>query len=68
MYTFDFYQHLMAPADFTFDLSVTSFDMSKYLNGQPLSVMARSYSSGGYLWNFELWHEKLLTGEPEKLL
>jgi hypothetical protein len=67
VYTFDFYQHLMIPSDFTFDLSVTTFDMSKYLNGQPLSVMAKSYSLGAYLWNFELWHEKLLAAWEETI-
>jgi hypothetical protein len=72
--TFDFYQHLFAPATFEVKQGVR-FNLSKFLNHQPLSVLARYVpaatgmfeEAGGkvaagieYAWNFQLWHELLL--------
>ena len=61
------FQHRVVPSDFTFDVGVTSLDISKYLNGNPLGILAKSTSTEGFLWNFELWHEKMLRETPDVL-
>lgn len=62
VYTFDFYQHMIVPDRFVLDLGITSFDMAKYLNGQPISIMAKNLETLQYYWDFEIWHQKLVTG------
>ena len=47
------------------------FDLCHYLDGQPLQVMAKISDGGdsspsGYLWNFELWHDRLLSKSKSK--
>ena len=60
VYTFDFYQHMFLPTTFTLAVPIGgSFDLAKHLNGQPIHFMAKS-EAGEYLWNLELWHERLL--------
>jgi hypothetical protein len=63
-YTFDFYQHLILPSDFTLRLwsgpLAASIHLPLHLNGQPIKVMAKDSVTGLYLWDFELWHEALL--------
>lgn len=58
-YTFDMYQHVFVPSTYTFDLGITKIDLAKSLSGQPLQIMAKHIPSGKYLWNFQIWHEKL---------
>ena len=62
-YTFDFYQHLFLPLDFKLVFPVAgAFDLVRHLNGQPIHFMAKT-AAGEYLWNFELWHERLLEAQ-----
>ena len=37
-----------------------TFNLLDVLNGQPLQLMALRMSDGKMLWDFELWHAKLL--------
>ena len=68
MYTFNNYQHYFGPADFCLDLMVVRYDVCGFLGdrasgvpSQPLLMaMAKDIETGEYLWNLELWHEKLL--------
>ena len=51
---------------FELQLLGKKFDMTAYLQGQPVRVLARTLDPVGasncYAWNFEVWHEKQ-TGE-----
>jgi len=61
VYTFDFYQHILVPSDYSINMSVAKVSLAKILDGQPLQCMARERGGRGRsLWNFQLWHEKLL--------
>ena len=59
VYTFHFWQHLLDCAKYEVDL-VNTFDLTKYLNGQPLQVMGLNSRTGRYLWNLHMCHESLL--------
>ncbi|CAM9921327.1 unnamed protein product, partial [Chrysoparadoxa australica] len=60
VYTFDFYQHLYNAVTFEIDLGFKKVQLADYLGGQPAQIMAQSLSTGDFLWNFELWNERLL--------
>lgn len=61
VYTFDFYQHILLPDEYCLNMSVAKIDLAKILDGQPVQLMARERGGKGRaLWNFQLWHEKLL--------
>ena len=63
-YTCGFWQDLFDPADFSAHLPFGTFEVAKYLDGQPMQVMAQVGAAGGAggpndLWRVELWHEKV---------
>lgn len=60
VYTFHFWQHMLDCALLQLDMHVARFDLAAHLAGQPLQLMAKTRASNSYLWNLELWHEKLL--------
>lgn len=60
MYTFHIFQHLVNLSTYELDLSVYRFDLTHYLDGQPLQFMMRPRNSQYPIFSFELWHEKLL--------
>jgi hypothetical protein len=59
IYTFDFYQNLLDVGTYSLDLGFKKIGLAKFLDGQPIQVMSKT-SDGRYLWNFQVWHEKLL--------
>ncbi|CAK9091110.1 Uncharacterized protein SCF082_LOCUS42929 [Durusdinium trenchii] len=63
-YTFDFYNDKLDMQDFHLRALGQRFDIQKYLKGQPLRILSRVSREGDpsdmYLWNFELWHEKVV--------
>lgn len=64
VYTFDFHQSILNAVEFTMEFTRwVSVDLSWHLNGQPIHFMSRTLD-GQYLWNLELWHEKLLKDLP----
>eukprot|EP00471_Norrisiella_sphaerica_P000336 CAMPEP_0184486460 /NCGR_PEP_ID=MMETSP0113_2-20130426/7954_1 /TAXON_ID=91329 /ORGANISM="Norrisiella sphaerica, Strain BC52" /LENGTH=361 /DNA_ID=CAMNT_0026868355 /DNA_START=59 /DNA_END=1144 /DNA_ORIENTATION=- len=58
VYTFDFYNDKLLMDEFRLAILGKKFDLTQYLAGQPLRIMAKSRETGEYLWNFELWHER----------
>jgi len=59
IYTFDFYQNILNTADYSLDLGFTKIGIGKILDGQPIQVLGKT-KDGRNLWNFQVWHEKLL--------
>lgn len=62
IYTFHIFQHMVDLSTYELDLSVSRFDLTRYLDGQPLQFMMRTRGSGASIYAFELWHEQLLSG------
>jgi len=64
VYTFDFFNNKLDMENFQLRAIGQSFEVQPYLRGQPLRVLSRVFKDGDpenkYLWNFELWHEKVL--------
>eukprot|EP00466_Bigelowiella_natans_P002500 jgi/Bigna1/83658/fgenesh1_pg.112_\ len=58
IYTFDFYNDKLILEDLRLAILGKRFDLTSYLAGQPLRIMAKVRGSTQYLWNFELWHER----------
>lgn len=65
IYTFDFYQNILDTATYSLDLGFTKLGMSRVLDGQPIQVLAKTASGRG-LWNFQIWHEKLVREDKKK--
>jgi len=65
VYTFEFFQDLFDVQTFRLRFLTRWWDVTSYLNGQPIQVMSRT--DRGYLWNFEVWH-KSQAKKSEKLL
>jgi len=67
-YTFDFYNDKIDLENFRLKALGQEFDIQKYLRGQPLRILSRVFSPGNpksmYLWNFELWNEKVIEYLP----
>lgn len=61
VYTFDHYDDFMDYCDYTMDLGVKKFEMSRILNNESFQIMAKSLSDGRHLWSFQLWHENFLS-------
>ncbi|KAL7451368.1 hypothetical protein ACHAWC_003199 [Mediolabrus comicus] len=59
VYTFEFYQNLFDATTYSLDLGFTKIGCSHILNGQPIQWLGK-LRDGRYLWNFQIWHEKLL--------
>ena len=71
MYTFCNSQPIFGPADYCLDVAgLARFEFDQHLGArdrgvptQPiLMAMAKDAVSGDYLWNMELWHEKMIRG------
>jgi len=60
IYTFDFYQHMLDITTMEINLGFRKFDISDFLNNQPVQAMARLFDREEYFWNIEIWHPKLL--------
>eukprot|EP01023_Acetabularia_acetabulum_P034283 TRINITY_DN32189_c0_g2_i1.p1 TRINITY_DN32189_c0_g2~~TRINITY_DN32189_c0_g2_i1.p1 ORF type:complete len:353 (+),score=35.84 TRINITY_DN32189_c0_g2_i1:159-1217(+) len=58
-WTFHIWQHLVDFSQYELHL-LTTWDLSRYLDGQPIQFMSKDLKSGKYLWNFEVWHKSLL--------
>lgn len=58
VYTFDFYQDRLDMAQNLLDFGLWKFDLSRYVNNQPVQIMAQT-ESGEWLYLFEIWHEKV---------
>eukprot|EP01025_Chloroclados_australasicus_P040177 TRINITY_DN4183_c1_g1_i1.p1 TRINITY_DN4183_c1_g1~~TRINITY_DN4183_c1_g1_i1.p1 ORF type:complete len:361 (+),score=25.14 TRINITY_DN4183_c1_g1_i1:224-1306(+) len=58
-WTFHIWQHLVDLSKYELNL-LTQWDLTRYLDGQPIQFMAKDLKTGKYLWNFEVWHERLL--------
>ena len=65
VYTFDFYQDRMDPAQWILDFSIKKFQLARFLNQQPIQVMAMT-AERKFLYNFEIWHECLLDPDLAK--
>lgn len=59
VWTFHIHQHIVDMSTFTLHV-LRRFDITHYLNGQPLQSMIKDRSTGEYAVSFEVWHEKLL--------
>lgn len=59
VWTFHIHQHMVDMSTFTLHV-LRHFDITHYLNGQPLQSMLKDRSTGEYAVSFEVWHEKLL--------
>ena len=59
VYTFEFYQNLFDATTYSLDLGFTKLGCSHILNGQPIQWLGK-LRDGRYLWNFQIWNEKLL--------
>lgn len=59
VWTFHIHQHMVDLSTFTLFI-LRHFDITHYLDGQPLQSMIKDRESGEYLVSFEVWHEKLL--------
>ena len=60
IYTFHIFQHMVDLSTYELDLSFSRFDMTHYLDGQPLQFMMRTRDNRAPIFAFELWHEQLL--------
>ena len=58
-YTFGFWQDIFDSTKFMAILPFGSYDVSKYMNEQPMQVMAKIGVKGEYVWCAEMWHRKL---------
>ncbi len=73
VYTFDFYQDMLRPLDFTITVGPWKFNLADYLDHQPILAMALlfdpektrelDHESIEWLWNFEIWHESLVKSD-----
>ncbi|KXZ48705.1 hypothetical protein GPECTOR_26g608 [Gonium pectorale] len=60
VWTFHFWQQFVDLSTYKLDFSGLSYDLVRHLDGQPLQIMAKDESSGRYLYNVSVWHERLL--------
>ncbi|MEW5308709.1 MAG: hypothetical protein WDW38_000647 [Sanguina aurantia] len=44
-----------------------NYDLSKHLAGQPLQIMCKHEASGRYLYNFAVWHERLVAAQQQSV-
>jgi hypothetical protein len=65
VYTWEFFQHMFFPIDYTFRCALGTYDVYNYLNNQPVQILAR-LSSGEILWNILIDHEKFHANDEEK--
>ena len=62
VYTMEFYEDKLDMSTFQLAVLGMRFDLSRYLDGQPLQIMGKIGSaphSTDYLFNVEMWHERL---------
>ena len=54
------YQHVFDADSYTLDIGAGfHVDLARHLKGQCVEVMAVA-DDGRYLWNFEIWNERIL--------
>lgn len=59
IWTFHMHQHIVDLSTFSMQI-LKQFDITHYLNGQPLQSMIKDRATGEYVVSFEVWHEKLI--------
>ncbi|KAA6424912.1 MAG: hypothetical protein FRX49_05086 [Trebouxia sp. A1-2] len=59
IWTFHMHQHIVDLSTFNMQI-LKQFDITHYLNGQPLQSMIKDRATGEYVVSFEVWHEKLI--------
>ncbi|PNW84735.1 hypothetical protein CHLRE_03g156550v5 [Chlamydomonas reinhardtii] len=59
VYTFHCYQQWVDLASYKLDFGYT-YDLVRHLDGQPLQIMAKDVHSGKYLYNINVWNERLM--------
>lgn len=59
LYTFSFYQDRFDPATYTLKLMGKNIGVARYLNSQPVQLMAKHVPSGEYLWRYFIDHDSL---------
>jgi len=59
IYTFQFYQHLLDLNEYKLDILGSKWDLTKYLNGQPIKIYAGC--DDDVFWSFDIWHSSLLS-------
>lgn len=65
VYTFDHYDDIVDLTNFKFKFSRTFHCNLEKISDQPFQAFAKT-KSGEYLWNFELWHERLISTSPSQ--
>ena len=60
VWTFAFWQAQIDISNYRVDLGVGQFDLVPIMDGQPLTLMARTRDGSAVAFRFELWHERLL--------
>ena len=60
IWTFGFWQDLFDPSDYNAHLPFGSYDVSQYLDHQPMRIKAQVGVDGESLWDVQLWHTKLI--------
>jgi len=69
VHTFDFYDSFFDASSYSLDLGFCKLGVHQYLDGQPIQVMSKciteqnnqNQNKNHYLWNFQIWNEKLLS-------
>jgi hypothetical protein len=61
-YTFGFWQDIFDSTKFMAILPFGSYDVTKYMNQQPMQIMSKVGVKGEYVWCVEMWHRKLFEG------
>lgn len=59
IWTFHFYQHVIDCSKLAMDV-VYSFELLRYMDGQPLQFMMKELASDSYLMRMEMWHEQMV--------
>ncbi|GMI51498.1 hypothetical protein TeGR_g7955, partial [Tetraparma gracilis] len=64
-YTFEFYQHLFDPVTFHMNVvGMTTLDVASVLGNKPVRIVSKLLTEDEYLWDVEMWHERLLEQPP----
>lgn len=59
VYTFSFWQDIFDPCFYKVNLPFGTYNVSKYMDGQPMSVLGKIGIDGADIWSVEMWHEEL---------
>eukprot|EP00877_Chromochloris_zofingiensis_P008386 jgi/Chrzof1/3800/Cz13g09090.t1 len=67
VWTVHMWQNIVDVATYRLGLpGFISLDLTQFLDGQPIQIMAKDLESGDYFFNLLLWHEKLVHGGAAK--